>query len=92
MRLRDVLIAAGWTEEEMRKRGIQHVHFEGFDRDPTGQYYGASIPVEKAISPYGDVILAFEMNGEPLPLDHGMPLRVIVPGEFLISFILGKLL
>lgn len=27
-----------------------------------------------------DVILAFEMNGEPIPRDHGFPVRVIVPG------------
>jgi hypothetical protein len=28
----------------------------------------------------GDVLLAFEMNGVPLPPDHGYPLRVVVPG------------
>jgi sulfite oxidase len=41
---------------------------------------GASIPVEKGLNPWGDVILAYEMNGQPLPKDHGFPLRVIVPG------------
>jgi hypothetical protein len=40
----------------------------------------ASIPIQKAISAYGDVILAYEMNGEPLPRDHGYPLRAVVPG------------
>ena len=32
------------------------------------------------MNPYGDVILAYKMNGEELPRDHGFPLRVIVPG------------
>lgn len=54
--------------------------FEGLDTDPASMPYGSSIPVEKALDPHGDVILAYEMNGEPIPRDHGYPLRVIVPG------------
>jgi len=27
-----------------------------------------------------DVILAYEMNGETLPIDHGYPVRVVIPG------------
>ena len=42
--------------------------------------YGASVPVMKILNPLSDVILAYEMNGEPLPLDHGYPVRAIVPG------------
>ncbi|MFH8687136.1 sulfite oxidase [Streptomyces anulatus] len=34
------------------------------------------LPVEKALD---DVVLAHEMNGEPLPPDHGHPVRLIVP-------------
>ncbi|MFB7310646.1 sulfite oxidase [Streptomyces sp. NPDC056192] len=34
------------------------------------------LPVAKALD---DVILAYEMNGEPLPPDHGYPVRLIVP-------------
>ncbi|MFJ8865251.1 sulfite oxidase [Streptomyces sp. NPDC102473] len=34
------------------------------------------LPVAKALD---DVILAYEMNGEPLPPDHGAPVRLIVP-------------
>ncbi|GLE05438.1 hypothetical protein PINS_up014451 [Pythium insidiosum] len=59
---------------------IQHVQFEGLDVDTEGKSYGASIPIGTALDPRKDVLLAFEMNGEPIPRDHGYPLRVIVPG------------
>jgi DMSO/TMAO reductase YedYZ molybdopterin-dependent catalytic subunit len=36
------------------------------------------IPVEKALE--NDTILAYIMNGQILPLDHGFPLRAVVPG------------
>lgn len=75
VRLRDVLIHAGFKPSD-----DGHVCFEGLDKDPSGTVYGASIPFKKAISLEEDVLLAYEMNGEDLPRDHGFPLRVIVPG------------
>jgi hypothetical protein len=42
--------------------------------------YSDSIPYSLSLSE--DVFLAFRMNGEPLPRQHGYPLRVIVPGIY----------
>ena len=74
-RLSDVLQAAGASD------GAEHVAFIGADRiekEGTTIGFGASIPKEKAMMP--DTILAFEMNGMPLPREHGFPLRALVPG------------
>lgn len=56
--------------DAQEKDGMDHVRFYSLDG------LMASIPIEKAVSPYGDVIIAYEMNGEILPRDHGYPLRV----------------
>ncbi|XP_029660614.1 probable sulfite oxidase, mitochondrial isoform X1 [Formica exsecta] len=74
-RLYDVLKDLGINEDE-----FDHVQFEGYDLDPSGMPYGTSIPIDKAMDPRGDVILAYEMNGKPLSRDHGFPIRIIVPG------------
>ncbi|XP_044851409.1 sulfite oxidase, mitochondrial isoform X3 [Mauremys mutica] len=80
VRLRDVLAHAGYGEEEEEEAGEQHVCFEGLDKDLSGAAYGASIPYRTAMGRGADVLLAYEMNGEELPRDHGYPLRVVVPG------------
>ncbi|KAH7140104.1 Oxidoreductase, molybdopterin-binding domain-containing protein [Dactylonectria estremocensis] len=75
--LSDVLADAGFDVA----KGIagtseaKHVQFSGLEA------YGASIPIKKAIDPQGDVLLAYSMNGQPLPRDHGFPLRAVVPGH-----------
>jgi DMSO/TMAO reductase YedYZ molybdopterin-dependent catalytic subunit len=65
--------------EAALEAGAQHVQFEGLDRDESN-WYGASIPLETALNPLSDIILAYEMNSTELPADHGYPLRVIIPG------------
>jgi DMSO/TMAO reductase YedYZ molybdopterin-dependent catalytic subunit len=42
--------------------------------------YTRGLPLMKALSP--DVLLAYQMNGEPLSASHGFPLRAIVPGWY----------
>ena len=75
--LRDVLKFAGVDVDDVDDgHGIEHVHM--YPLDPP---YDASIPVEKATSTRGDVLLAYEMNGEELPREHGYPLRSVVPGH-----------
>jgi len=73
--LSDVLASAGAREDE-----VDHVLFQGRDTDHDGQPYETSIPAATAFDRRRDVLLAYEMNGRELPVDHGYPLRVIVPG------------
>merc|ERR1711957_13834 len=42
--------------------------------------YHVSVPLRKIFQRNGDCMLAWKMNGEPLPRDHGFPLRCIIPG------------
>lgn len=81
--LRDVLLSAGLGDGNVSGNDngeISHIQFEGLDNDGAGTFYGASIPISKALDPRGDVLLCFEMNGQPLTRDHGAPLRVLAPG------------
>jgi len=87
VRLRDVLKDAGLPLDEISlnraslPEGADNISFKGYDHDEVGNNYCCSIPIEKGIDPYGDVILAFKMNGEDIPRAHGYPVRVIVPGN-----------
>jgi DMSO/TMAO reductase YedYZ molybdopterin-dependent catalytic subunit len=44
--------------------------------------YTASTPLSALTDPSIDAILAVAMNGEPLPLEHGFPVRMVVPGLY----------
>ena len=49
------------------------VYVEGADASSNGR----SIPMEKALD---DVLVAFKANGEALRMEHGYPVRLVVPG------------
>ena len=76
--LRDVLEYAGLGDHSalVERAGVEHICFEARDEP-----YDGSIPLSKALDDRGDVLIAFEMNGEPVPREHGGPVRVIVPGH-----------
>ena len=72
-----------WLKDLLEKAGVEsnvhHVAFEGFDK-PLGKAqikFIRSIPLTKAMS---STLLAYEMNGDPLPLKHGFPLRALALG------------
>jgi sulfite oxidase len=61
------------------------IAFEGADSGYVGaadqtMAFARSLPVEKALHP--DTLLAYAMNGEELPVEHGFPFRLIVPGWY----------
>jgi DMSO/TMAO reductase YedYZ molybdopterin-dependent catalytic subunit len=71
--LKDLLAKA-----KLRKEA-RHVSFEGMDKPlgSAGIKFIRSIPLEKAVD---STLLAYEMNGQPLPLKHGYPLRALALG------------
>lgn len=76
-RLRDVLELASPGEH------VLEVLFTGLDRGVEGgeeQAFQRSLPLDLARG--DDVLLAYELNGAPLPPQHGYPLRLLVPGWY----------
>lgn len=73
VRLKDVLERAGLKES------AQVVLFDGADV-PVGTMpeFQRTVPVAKCLHP--DTMLAYELNGAPLPVANGFPLRLVAPG------------
>lgn len=74
--LREILDYAGL------KFAARHVAFTGLDEVEINSQFvasGGSISVAAALNP--EVILAYELNGQPLTPEHGAPLRLVVPGQ-----------
>ncbi len=78
--LRDLLLSTGLRDDDFDDRvnpsnRVKHVVFVGEDG------MEVSVPIRTAMSRYTDVLLALQMNDQPIPAQHGFPLRVIVPGH-----------
>ena len=76
VRLADVLERAGIRDDavDVMPQGLDAtVVTNGVDHG----HVRRPLPVGKALD---DALLAYEMNGEPLPPDHGFPVRLVVPG------------
>lgn len=74
--LRTILNLAGL------RMNAKEVVVEGFDngkRSDVDQvfHFTRSLPLDKALHP--DTMIAYELNGQPIPFKHGYPLRLIVP-------------
>jgi DMSO/TMAO reductase YedYZ molybdopterin-dependent catalytic subunit len=70
-------------EEAGLHDGASDVVFTGLDRGVEGgeeQDYARSLPLAELLE--GDALLAYEVNGVPLPPQHGFPLRLLVPGWY----------
>jgi DMSO/TMAO reductase YedYZ molybdopterin-dependent catalytic subunit len=75
-RLRDVLKAAGV------KAGAVEVSFRGVDEPPlqASPHFEKPLTIDHALNE--DVIIAYQMNDEALPMLNGFPVRLVVPGWF----------
>jgi sulfite oxidase len=79
--LRELLLAAGVQSD------AKHVWFEGLDevkskdKDKAPFRFGGSIPLSFVMdAKQHEPLLCYEMNEQPLTVEHGAPLRIVVPG------------
>jgi DMSO/TMAO reductase YedYZ molybdopterin-dependent catalytic subunit len=72
--LRGVLEQAGLLDDAVEV--LFTAHDRGIDQG-VEQDYQRSLPIDEALR--DDVLLAYAMNGQPLPPSHGFPLRLLVP-------------
>lgn len=81
VRLRDLLQKAGIQDD------VRQVRFNGLDQ-PVAEAtpdFRKSLNLDKALQE--EVLVAHSMNGEPLPMLNGFPLRLVVPGWFAVYWV-----
>jgi DMSO/TMAO reductase YedYZ molybdopterin-dependent catalytic subunit len=76
VRLKDVLEEVGITEDAVYiGYHARDVHLSG---DSTKEPISRGVPISKAVQE--ETLIAYEMNGGPIPLAHGFPLRLVAGG------------
>ncbi len=76
VRLKDLLAKAGLKTE------AKQVQFNGLETPVLAGTPDFKKSLDLDLANNGDVMVAYEMNGKPLPLLNGFPLRLVVPGWF----------
>ena len=85
VRVRDVLNHVGVKANALEvvffgaDTGMEKVEFRGRTYE-VEQHYGRSIPMARAMTP--EPFLAMAMNGEPLTVHQGFPMRLLMPGWY----------
>ena len=72
------------SAREVILEGADHGMLEDPKSPPGGLRFSRSVSLEKARR---DVLLAYRMNGNDLPAEHGFPVRAIVPGWYAVASI-----
>jgi len=77
VRLSDILAKAGLRD------GVRQIRFSGLEKPPlpATPAFVKALSIEDVID-NGDILVAYEMNGAPLPLLNGYPVRLVVPGWY----------
>ncbi|MDP1784023.1 MAG: molybdopterin-dependent oxidoreductase [Sulfuricurvum sp.] len=80
-RLKDILNMAG-VNATARYVGVNGLEKPAVDETP---HFFREMPIDEALS--GELIVAYEMNGEDIPYLNGFPLKLIIPGHFSDSWV-----
>src|SRR5215211_4638852 len=89
--LHDVLQQASPTADGVDVRfegaghGAYHLNPVLADTDKDDLTFERALPLALAADPAAEILLAYEMNGEPLGPDHGAPFRLIVPHWYAVA-------
>jgi DMSO/TMAO reductase YedYZ molybdopterin-dependent catalytic subunit len=89
--LHEVLEKAGPSADgvEVRFEGADHgpYHLKPVlaETDQSDLRFVRSLALDHATDPAAEILIAYEMNGEPLIADHGAPFRLIVPHWFAVA-------